>query len=171
MANERNLIPHQFTSDQSREEAAKNGRKGGYASGAARRAKREARETAKMVLSFKPELPPQMLDTLRRMGMSGRVKPEMRDIATLAIMQKAMKGDVASYKFLVELAGETSEATMLQAKADEVARRSGMEDEQQAEMEIDDVRRRMDEMTDDELRQYQRLCAVFGYSGAGGEVE
>ena len=38
-------------------------------------------------------------------------------------------------------------------------------------MEIDDVRRRMDEMTDDELRQYQRLCAVFGYSGAGGEVE
>ena len=35
MANEQNLIP--FTSDQSREEAAKNGRKGGLASGAARR--------------------------------------------------------------------------------------------------------------------------------------
>lgn len=42
MANEQNLIP--FTSDQSREEAQKNGRKGGIASGAARRARSDLRQ-------------------------------------------------------------------------------------------------------------------------------
>lgn len=35
--NEQNIIPHQFNSQQSREEAAKNGRAGGIASGEARR--------------------------------------------------------------------------------------------------------------------------------------
>ena len=35
--NEENIIPHRFTSQQSREQAAKNGRAGGIASGEARR--------------------------------------------------------------------------------------------------------------------------------------
>lgn len=167
MANERNLIP--FTSEQSREEAKKNGRKGGVASGAARRAKREARETARMILSYKPELPPQMLDTIRRMGMRGKAAPDMRLIASLAIMQKAMKGDVNSYKFLVELAGETSEAQMLDAKAEEINRRRGFEEESAPELGIDEIRARMDKMTDEELRQYESLCAIFG--DADGEDE
>lgn len=47
MANEENLIP--FTSDQNREEAAKNGRKGGIASGKSRRAKKTMSELAKMI--------------------------------------------------------------------------------------------------------------------------
>lgn len=106
MANEQNLIPHRFTHDQDREAAARNGRKGGVACGAARRAKREARETAKLVLDFKPDLPPQMLETMRRMGLKKSIRPDMRYIATLAIMQKAMKGDMQCYKFLLELAEE-----------------------------------------------------------------
>ena len=106
MANEQNLIPHRFTHDQDREAAARNGRKGGVACGAARRAKREARETAKLVLDFKPDLPPQMLETMRKMGLKKNVRPDMRYIATLAIMQKAMKGDMFCYRFLLELAEE-----------------------------------------------------------------
>lgn len=47
MANEKNLIP--FTSEQSREEAAKNGRKGGIASGESRRAKKSMAELARMI--------------------------------------------------------------------------------------------------------------------------
>ena len=47
MANEQNLRP--FTSDQNREEAAKNGRKGGVASGAARRKAKSTRELAKLI--------------------------------------------------------------------------------------------------------------------------
>lgn len=39
MANEQNLKPYEFTSNQSREEAAKNGRKGGIASGKKRQEK------------------------------------------------------------------------------------------------------------------------------------
>lgn len=38
--NEQNIKPYEFTSDQSREEAAKNGAKGGIASGKARRERR-----------------------------------------------------------------------------------------------------------------------------------
>ena len=169
MANEQNLIP--FTSDQNREEAKRNGRKGGIASGAARRANREARETAKLVLDFKPDLPPQMLDTMRRMGLRKNVNPDMRYIATLAIMQKAMKGDMACYKFLIEMAGETSEAAMLDAKAEEVMRRSiyGEEQRQQeAVMDSDGVRERMSAMSDEELAQYEKLCAMFDdESGVG----
>lgn len=167
MANEHNLIP--FTSDQSHEEAVRNGRKGGTASGAARRAKREARETAKMVLNFKPDIPPQMLATIRNMGLKGKASPDMRVIATMAIMQKAMKGDVKCYEFLVKMAGETSEAQMLDAKAEEVSRRSGFQEERSPELGIDEIRARMDGMSDEELRQYESLCAIFG--GGGGEDE
>lgn len=164
MANEQNLIP--FTSDQNREEAKKNGRKGGIASGAARRAKREARETAKRVLDFKPDLPPQMLDTMRRMGLRKNVTPDMRYIATLAIMQKAMKGDMACYKFLIEMAGETAEAEMLEAKAEEIAKRSAYADElAEPIMDSDGVRQRMSEMTDEELAQYEKMCAMFDDGG------
>lgn len=44
MPNEQNLIPYQFDSKQSREEAAKNGRLGGIASGISRRRKRSLKE-------------------------------------------------------------------------------------------------------------------------------
>ena len=99
MPNEQNIIPHQFTSAQSREEAAKNGRKGGQASGAARRAKRDAKLIAQQVLSMKPNLPPATLDMMVRMGMSEKTKPDMRMIASLAIMQRAMKGDHKAYVY------------------------------------------------------------------------
>lgn len=49
MANEKNLKP--FTSDQSREEATKNGRKGGIASGEARRRSKSFKEAAEYVLN------------------------------------------------------------------------------------------------------------------------
>ena len=52
MANrEDNLIP--FTSEQNREEAAKNGRKGGIASGKARREKAIMKATLEMLLDEK----------------------------------------------------------------------------------------------------------------------
>lgn len=50
MANEQNLKP--FTSDQSREEAVKNGRKGGIASGEAKRERKAMREQLEMLLSL-----------------------------------------------------------------------------------------------------------------------
>lgn len=49
----KNLIS--FTSDQSHEEAVKNGKKGGKASGVARRRKRDMRELMKMMLEETPK--------------------------------------------------------------------------------------------------------------------
>lgn len=50
MANEKNLIP--FTSDQSREEAKKNGRKGGIKSGEVRRQRKAMKEQMELLLSL-----------------------------------------------------------------------------------------------------------------------
>ena len=50
MANEQNLIP--FTSNQSREEAKKNGRKGGKKSGEVRRKRKAMKEQAELLLSL-----------------------------------------------------------------------------------------------------------------------
>ena len=170
MSNEQNIIPHRYTSDQDRAEAAKNGRKGGVASGAVRRAKREARETAKLVLDFKPDLPAAMLETMRRMGLRKNINPDMRYICTLAIMQRAMKGDMQCYKYMIELAGETAEASIIEVKAAEIARRSAysMAQEEEPGIDRDSIRQRMSEMTDEELAQYERLCAMFEVEGGDG---
>ena len=50
MANEKNLIP--FTSEQSREEAVKNGRKGGIKSGESKREKKDVKERLKQALDI-----------------------------------------------------------------------------------------------------------------------
>lgn len=50
MANEKNLIP--FTSNQSREEAKKNGAKGGRKSGEVRRKRKAMKEQAELLLSL-----------------------------------------------------------------------------------------------------------------------
>ena len=50
MGKRENLIPYDFTSDQSRELAAMNGRKGGIASGKAKRKKKDLREMAQAIL-------------------------------------------------------------------------------------------------------------------------
>jgi len=51
MANPENLRGHEFTSDQDREEAAKNGRKGGKASGKKRRERKLMREIFEEMLA------------------------------------------------------------------------------------------------------------------------
>lgn len=163
MANEQNLIPHQFTSNQSREQAAINGRKGGRASGAARRAKRDAKMIAEMVLDMKPDLPPATLETMRRMGLSGKGRPDMRMLATMAIMQKAMKGDVKAYEFILSLAGETAESEFAQIRTAESRLRYGQDtvEGEFVENDIDSVRAKMAAMTDEQLTQYEQLCGVF----------
>ena len=93
MANNDNLTP--FTSDQSRDEAVKNGRKGGIASGEARREKKEFRYYAKIVL-----------DELVRDKKSG-VELPTRYAALKSVLKKVLKdGDHNALKTLAQLAGE-----------------------------------------------------------------
>ena len=98
MANEQNLIP--FTSDQDREEAAKNGHKGGIESGKTRRlqsAIKRALESKASSAEFK--------ELFESFG----IEEDSRDYAAAigcVVIQKAAKGDLAAMSFVRDSIGE-----------------------------------------------------------------
>lgn len=103
MANEQNLVP--FTSDQNREEAAKNGKKGGVASGIARRQKRTLREIAEAIGQM-PITSPKMIAMMHEAGFKDPITND--DAAFFGMMIKAQKGDPAAMKLLAEMRGQYS---------------------------------------------------------------
>lgn len=106
MPNAENIIPYQLKQGRNSEKSQEVRRLGGLASGEARRAKKAAREEASAVLAMIPKLPPQTLNTLARLGMKGRAKPNIQLLSMLAIAQKAMKGDKSCLESLLRMAGE-----------------------------------------------------------------
>lgn len=93
MANPENLIGHEFTSDQSREEAAKNGRKGGKASGEARRRRKAFSEAFDMLLQR------EFTDQ------NGNVLTGVEAIAAKTF-QAAMNGDLKAMQIIRDTVGE-----------------------------------------------------------------
>lgn len=91
MAKEQNLTP--FTSEQSRDEAVKNGRKGGIASGEARRNKRDIR------MALEALLEKEYTDK------AGNVMTGVEAIA-LKQMEKAMKGDTKAFEVVRDTVGQ-----------------------------------------------------------------
>lgn len=91
MANEQNLRP--FTSDQSHEEAVKNGRKGGKKSGEAKRRRKTFAEAFDAWLSA---------DHKDKNGN----KMNGMDILTTAMIQKAARGDVRAFEVIRDTVGE-----------------------------------------------------------------
>ena len=89
MANESNLIP--CTSDQSREEAVKNGQKGGIASGSARRYRKTLRADLETLLDSRAP--------------DGTGKTTAAAIA-LALINKALKGDTRAFEIIRDTIGE-----------------------------------------------------------------
>lgn len=90
MANEQNLIP--FNSNQSREEAQKNGSKGGKKSGEARRKRKAMKEQMEMLLSlpFKAE---NGNEFMKNLGIDeDNIDNQMA--LMVVIYQKAMSGDM-----------------------------------------------------------------------------
>ena len=110
---EENIKQHQFTSDQSHEEAAKNGSKGGKKSGQSRRQKRVFMDTARKVLKMKPQIDRK---TLEKMGYTGDADPQVALIIVMAMAQKAMKGDVRSAALLMEMIGEDATSVAAQER-------------------------------------------------------
>ena len=92
MANNENLKP--FTSDQSREEAVKNGKKGGIASGKARRKKKEMREELITILEEKI--------TDKQTGK----KTKLQRAILLAQVKEALKGKTKAAEFIRDTIGE-----------------------------------------------------------------
>lgn len=93
MPNPENLIGHEFTSDQNREEAAKNGRKGGRASGKARRERKRMRE---------------VIDELMARKYVDASGSEIDGVTALMtrIYRQAMDGDMRAAIFLRDTVGE-----------------------------------------------------------------
>lgn len=98
------IVPYQFTSEQSRSEAAQNGAKGGVESGKSRRRKRSLKEAADYYLSLEPT------DTRvwNNLSMSG-IDPEDIDnqmAVVVGLSQRAMSGDAKAAKVLVDMIGK-----------------------------------------------------------------
>jgi hypothetical protein len=96
------IIEYQFTSDQNRTEAARNGEKGGKASGRSRRRKRQFRDELEMLLPLtdkgkdgQPIINP----------LTGR-KQTVQQSITMQLLLKARKGDVKAAKLIFEVLGE-----------------------------------------------------------------
>lgn len=107
MANEENLKP--FTSDQSREEAKKNGSKGGKASGTARRRKKAMRQAAASLLNMnisgsQSEVTRKIKQRLIAFGYD-EDDATFQDAMLVSVMMKALSGDVRASEFMRDTAG------------------------------------------------------------------
>lgn len=105
MANKQNLTP--FTSEQSREEAAKNGRAGGIASGQARREKKELRQMLEMLLDKEY--------TDKKTGKTATG----REAITTALIGQAMKGNVKAFETIRDSIGEKPVEKVMIADVDQ----------------------------------------------------
>lgn len=100
MANKNNLVP--FTSDQSREEAVKNGRKGGTRSGEVRREQKTYREMAKAMLSAQVT-DKAMLEELAKYGISDT---DLKAVTLLGMIKASAEGSHNAFDRLLDLVGE-----------------------------------------------------------------
>ncbi|MBQ9211099.1 MAG: hypothetical protein IJ153_11000 [Clostridia bacterium] len=112
MANDENIKGYQFGSTEKRtaEEQRELKSKGGKASGIARRRKRDARKIMESVLKSKPVMDAETRKVVDRLGIQGSGKNkdqyDLELIATAALMQKAMRGDVKAHRLILEIMGE-----------------------------------------------------------------
>lgn len=104
MPNEKNIVPYRFTSDQSRDEAAKNGQIGGIESGKSRRRKRSLKDAADLFLSM-PVSDRRRWNKLARAGLDpDEIDNQMAIIVGLSL--NAANGDAKAAKLLFDLLGE-----------------------------------------------------------------
>lgn len=99
MPNPENIIPHQFTSDQSRVEAAKNGRKGGVASGEAKRKKKSIAEQTMFALNAAMNAATKE-EAERTLGEIGEGEDTLYIGMTAAMIREALNGNVKAYTAL-----------------------------------------------------------------------
>ena len=101
MANEENLIP--FTSDQSREEAVKNGRKGGIASGIARRQNADLRKRLKEIVNM--ALRDGKIDDITTLADAKNANLSIADALLVKLVLMALNGNVKAMNTLMGMLG------------------------------------------------------------------
>ena len=106
--NEKNLTP--FTSEQSREEAVKNGQKGGIASGKSRREKKTIQKILADLLDSEIKDSPQFAKLASKMGVES--DKSVKDIFTMVCLLNSVKsGNLGDLERLSKLLGEQVETT------------------------------------------------------------
>lgn len=118
MANPENLTPHQFTSAQSREEAAKNGRMGGIASGEAKRRKKSCAEIAMRVIQS--ELDAGTRAKVEKVtGPLGDDEDTLYAAALAQVVTKAVKGDLKAFRELQNVVERSGGGFAVQEREDD----------------------------------------------------
>ena len=111
MANEQNLIPKD--SNQSREEAKKNGQKGGIASGKARRERKAMKETLETLLSMPLKNGQEAdLEEIQSLASTKGKNITVQEAIMLAQIQKAMKGDTKAAEYVRDTIGQKPDNKM-----------------------------------------------------------
>lgn len=140
MANNENLVP--FTSDQSREEAVRNGRKGGIKSGESRRRTAALRDTMNRLLTMKVEVDG-LSDVLRSDGGDSTYE----EVITMAMIQQAMLGDVKAYKAIMQAVGQTNKSEAdLEEQRSKVELNKAKKENITGENETDEALQKLDEI-------------------------
>ncbi|MCB5755765.1 hypothetical protein LIR06_12670 [Mediterraneibacter faecis] len=140
MANEQNLVP--FTTNQSREEAVKNGRKGGKASGRARRRKADFRKTLNLLLTAEIDNE-EWKPVLESLG----VECTLESALLMAQIKEAMRGNTKAAYFVAQYAGQNAQTAAddkeqqrrterMEADTEKIRRSSGNTDNEDEGVEI-----------------------------------
>lgn len=99
--NEKNLIPN---SERTKEERIEIAKAGGIASGKARRRRKQIKEDLEMILSL-PIKNGRIKDQLKALGIEDEEMTNQMAM-TIALWQKAIKGDVSAFNSLRDTVGE-----------------------------------------------------------------
>lgn len=94
----------QFTSEQSRDEAVKNGKKGGVASGIARRERKALREQFEILLSL-PLKDKEIKKKLKKLGITTD-EMDNQMAMVISMWNKALHGDIKAFNSIRDLLGE-----------------------------------------------------------------
>ncbi len=151
MANNENLVP--FTSNQSREEAVKNGRKGGKRSGEVRRRKANFRKTLNMLLTAEinsDEYGP----ILEALGVESTLESAM----LMSMIKAALEGNVKAAYFIAQYAGQSDkpDEDIRNREADtelKAARKQAVTGENETEEALDKLDSILKEMRDHAVKQ------------------
>ena len=101
MANEENLVP--FTSDQSHEEAVKNGRKGGIASGIARRQSADLRKRLREIVNM--PLNDGDIKDIKTLADAKGANLSISDAIVVKLVTMALSGNIKAMNKVTELLG------------------------------------------------------------------
>lgn len=110
------IVEYQFTSEQSRTEAARNGAKGGKASGEARRRKRSLRDAVQSMLDL--DLSDKEINDLAKKGYTAETQV---DALAAAALISAKRGNSQAFANVMRLLGEGIENVSLSVSDDSTA--------------------------------------------------